>query len=103
MKSIIALVLFVACATQVYSGCLRTYPYYSHHVSTLDELHGSGCHRAGYHHGILNCNHPSVSSYHRPGPCSCGNCVRCKSHPSYPYYSGAVVPFHQYGSEAKFY
>uniref|UniRef100_A0A182SVH2 Uncharacterized protein n=1 Tax=Anopheles maculatus TaxID=74869 RepID=A0A182SVH2_9DIPT len=94
MKSIIALVLFIACATQVYSVCLRKYPCYDHHVSTLNELHSFGHHQTGYHHGIRNVNHPSVSSYKTVGPCSCGSCVSCKNRPYYPFYSGDFHPFY---------
>uniref|UniRef100_A0A182YJ72 Uncharacterized protein n=1 Tax=Anopheles stephensi TaxID=30069 RepID=A0A182YJ72_ANOST len=96
MKSIIALVLFVACATQVYSACVKKYPCYDHHVSTLNELHSYDHHQTGFHHGILNVNHPSVSSYYLPGPCSCGNCLSCKKRPYYPFYAKQVHPHYRY-------
>uniref|UniRef100_A0A6E8VQK0 VM domain-containing protein n=1 Tax=Anopheles coluzzii TaxID=1518534 RepID=A0A6E8VQK0_ANOCL len=124
MKSVIAFVLFAACASQVYSACTKTYPKYSHKVATPEELGVVGHHYgypvgypAGYYPGlayphgpayypyapscnkgpvVVNYNHPSVSSYKRPGPCSCGNCLSCKARPENLYYSEPLNPTFHY-------
>uniref|UniRef100_A0A182YJ71 Uncharacterized protein n=1 Tax=Anopheles stephensi TaxID=30069 RepID=A0A182YJ71_ANOST len=72
MKSIIALVLFIACAAQVHSACVNTNQLYKSygHVPHYD-LHNYHSSLEFYPHGVYTHGHYPVRS------CNCGSCASC--------------------------
>uniref|UniRef100_A0A182RSA1 Uncharacterized protein n=1 Tax=Anopheles funestus TaxID=62324 RepID=A0A182RSA1_ANOFN len=89
MKSIIALVLFIACAAQVHSACVNT------NYLQRDYVHPSRC-------GLYNNRYYDTLDYYpravvtvgapySAGSCSCGRCSSCRS-AVHPYYSSFFLP-----------
>uniref|UniRef100_A0A2C9H5P4 Uncharacterized protein n=1 Tax=Anopheles merus TaxID=30066 RepID=A0A2C9H5P4_ANOME len=83
MKSIVALVLFVACAAQVQSACVNTNLLYRNY-DYVPGYSGLGY----YYNDALGLYPGGVLTYgsHYPRSCSCGKCDTCTK-VSYPYRS----------------
>uniref|UniRef100_A0A182WBU0 Uncharacterized protein n=1 Tax=Anopheles minimus TaxID=112268 RepID=A0A182WBU0_9DIPT len=89
MKSIIALVLFIACAAQIQSACVNTnylYKDFGHPSSRF------GLYNRHYYDSLDFYPHDVVAygAHYPTRSCSCGNCGTCSScrrasHPYYPY------------------